>query len=217
VAVEGRNFALFPFEREGDLPIFARSNFDIDYRSRQTHTLRRKEEEGSLPSLLLVRARARDSPPLTHVVNFERRVSTVSFPSNQMAAASNQELAPPPSLASLVTRRSFVPYLPLSLDGESPHCERELPQRPFFPASTVVSSRGPSSATREQEKRILESILPPDLRHLVRGGSPGTIQVRPTYQSQADESSVALVLSHEGWIAYTFSARMNGVGLYPRS
>lgn len=44
-------------------------------------------------------------------------------------------------------------------------------------ASTVVSSKGPTSQTREHEKRILESILPPDLRHLVRGGSPGTIQV----------------------------------------
>eukprot|EP00095_Tigriopus_kingsejongensis_P004424 maker-scaffold1224_size54636-snap-gene-0.11 protein:Tk04424 transcript:maker-scaffold1224_size54636-snap-gene-0.11-mRNA-1 annotation:"lrr domain-containing protein" len=43
-------------------------------------------------------------------------------------------------------------------------------------ASTVVSSKGPTSQTREHEKRILESILPPDLRHLVRGGSPGTIQ-----------------------------------------
>ena len=45
-------------------------------------------------------------------------------------------------------------------------------------ASSVVSSRGPTSATKEHEKRILESILPPDLRHLVRGGSPGTIQAR---------------------------------------
>ena len=47
-------------------------------------------------------------------------------------------------------------------------------------ASSVVSSRGPSSAAREQEKRILESILPPDLRHLI-GGRPTTwssIQVR---------------------------------------
>ena len=43
-------------------------------------------------------------------------------------------------------------------------------------ASSVVSSRGPTNATKEHEKRILESILPPDLRHLVRGGSPGTIQ-----------------------------------------
>ena len=49
-----------------------------------------------------------------------------------------------------------------------------------LPASSVVSSHGPTSATREQEKRILESILPPDLRHLVRGGSPATIQVRPS-------------------------------------
>merc|ERR550532_1588274 len=40
-------------------------------------------------------------------------------------------------------------------------------------ASSVVSSRGPSSAAREQEKRILESILPPDLRHLI-GGRPST-------------------------------------------
>ena len=41
----------------------------------------------------------------------------------------------------------------------------------------MVSSHGPTSATREHEKRILESILPPDLRHLVRGGSQATIQV----------------------------------------
>jgi hypothetical protein len=47
----------------------------------------------------------------------------------------------------------------------------------IFSASSVVSSHGPTSATREHEKRILESILPPDLRHLVRGGSPATIQV----------------------------------------
>merc|ERR1712062_319355 len=36
-------------------------------------------------------------------------------------------------------------------------------------ASSVVSSYGPTSATREHEKRILETILPPDLRHLVHG------------------------------------------------
>ena len=40
-------------------------------------------------------------------------------------------------------------------------------------ASSVVSSRGPSMAAREHEKRILESILPPDLRHLI-GGAPST-------------------------------------------
>ena len=44
-------------------------------------------------------------------------------------------------------------------------------------AASVVSSHGPTSATREHEKRILESILPPDLWHLVRGGSSGTLQV----------------------------------------
>merc|ERR550539_1210716 len=43
-------------------------------------------------------------------------------------------------------------------------------------AASVVSSHGPTNATKEHEKRILESILPPDLRHLVRGGSSGTIQ-----------------------------------------
>ena len=47
----------------------------------------------------------------------------------------------------------------------------------LFLAASVVSSHGPTSATKEHEKRILESILPPDLRHLVRGGSSGTIQV----------------------------------------
>ncbi len=57
-----------------------------------------------------------------------------------------------------------------------------LPKKTLFvyvyvAASSVVSSKGPTSATKEQEKRILESILPPDLRHLVRGGSPGMIQV----------------------------------------
>ena len=40
-----------------------------------------------------------------------------------------------------------------------------------FPASSVVSSHGPSAAAKEHEKRILENILPPDLRHLIRGGS----------------------------------------------
>merc|ERR1719438_615019 len=40
-------------------------------------------------------------------------------------------------------------------------------------ASSVVSSRGPSNAAREHEKRILESILPPDLRHLI-SGAPST-------------------------------------------
>ena len=40
----------------------------------------------------------------------------------------------------------------------------------LFSASSVVSSHGPSGAAREHEKRILESILPPDLRHLIRGG-----------------------------------------------
>ena len=34
----------------------------------------------------------------------------------------------------------------------------------FFSASSVVSSHGPSAAAKEHEKRILESILPPDLR-----------------------------------------------------
>jgi len=38
-------------------------------------------------------------------------------------------------------------------------------------ASSVVSSHGPSAAAKEHEKRILENILPPDLRHLIRGGS----------------------------------------------
>ena len=33
-----------------------------------------------------------------------------------------------------------------------------------FSASSVVSSHGPSAAAKEHEKRILESILPPDLR-----------------------------------------------------
>jgi len=37
-------------------------------------------------------------------------------------------------------------------------------------ASSVVSSHGPSRTAREHEKRILESILPPDLRHLITGG-----------------------------------------------
>ena len=40
----------------------------------------------------------------------------------------------------------------------------------YISASSVVSSRGPSVAAREHEKRILESILPPDLRHLIGGG-----------------------------------------------
>ena len=48
----------------------------------------------------------------------------------------------------------------------------------FKTAASVVSSHGPTSATREHEKRILESILPPDLRHLVRGGSIGMLQVK---------------------------------------
>ena len=47
----------------------------------------------------------------------------------------------------------------------------------FFAASSVVSSYGPTSATREHEKRILESILPPDLRHLVHGNSSSAIHV----------------------------------------
>ena len=47
----------------------------------------------------------------------------------------------------------------------------------LFSAASVVSSHGPTNATKEHEKRILESILPPDLRHLVRGGSSGAIQV----------------------------------------
>ena len=37
----------------------------------------------------------------------------------------------------------------------------------FFSASSVVSSHGPSAAAKEHEKRILESILPPDLRFLL--------------------------------------------------
>ena len=44
-------------------------------------------------------------------------------------------------------------------------------------ASSVVSSYGPTSATRDHEKRILESILPPDLRHLVHGSSSSAIHV----------------------------------------
>ncbi len=54
-----------------------------------------------------------------------------------------------------------------------------------------MSSKGPTSATREHEKRILESILPPDLRHLVRGGSPGTIQVRYVVDKLLRPRSVA--------------------------
>ena len=54
----------------------------------------------------------------------------------------------------------------------------------FLAASSVVSSRGPTNATKEHEKRILESILPPDLRHLVRGGSPGTIQARHASENE---------------------------------
>lgn len=53
-------------------------------------------------------------------------------------------------------------------------------KRPFSPslsASSVVSSYGPTSATRDHEKRILESILPPDLRHLVHGSSSSAIHV----------------------------------------
>jgi len=49
------------------------------------------------------------------------------------------------------------------------------PFSPFFSASSVVSSYGPTSATRDHEKRILESILPPDLRHLVHGSSSNAI------------------------------------------
>jgi len=53
-------------------------------------------------------------------------------------------------------------------------------------ASSVVSSHGPSAAAKEHEKRILESILPPDLRHLIRGGSGAS-----TFQSiQQIESSL---------------------------
>ena len=47
----------------------------------------------------------------------------------------------------------------------------------FFSASSVVSSYGPTSATREHEKRILETILPPDLRHLVHGNSSTALHV----------------------------------------
>ena len=41
----------------------------------------------------------------------------------------------------------------------------------------MVSSYGPTSATREHEKRILETILPPDLRHLVHGNSSSALHV----------------------------------------
>lgn len=47
----------------------------------------------------------------------------------------------------------------------------------FFAASSVVSSYGPTSATRDHQNRILESILPPDLRHLVHGNSSNAIHV----------------------------------------
>ena len=54
-------------------------------------------------------------------------------------------------------------------------------------ASSVVSSRGPSVAAREHEKKILESILPPDLRHLIGGGlsSMSSIQVSPATDTVA--------------------------------
>jgi hypothetical protein len=70
----------------------------------------------------------------------------------------------------------------------------------YFLASSVVSSRGPTNATKEHEKRILESILPPDLRHLVRGGSPGTIQV----------FQVILWLGRKNPIAVTFLTAVLG-------
>ena len=53
----------------------------------------------------------------------------------------------------------------------------EIPFSLFFSASSVVSSYGPTSATREHEKRILETILPPDLRHLVHGNSSTALHV----------------------------------------
>ena len=53
----------------------------------------------------------------------------------------------------------------------------EIPFSLFFSASSVVSSYGPTSATREHEKRILETILPPDLRHLVHGNSSSALHV----------------------------------------
>ncbi len=64
----------------------------------------------------------------------------------------------------------------------------------------MISSKGPTNATKEQEKRILESILPPDLRHLVRGGSPGMIQeMKVKLQDELRKTSSDLMASsHSG-------------------
>ena len=66
-------------------------------------------------------------------------------------------------------------------------------------ASSVVSSYGPTSATRDHEKRILESILPPDLRHLVHGSSSSAIHVNTSnsfsFPSNYTSASLSCVLS----------------------
>ena len=73
--------------------------------------------------------------------------------------------------------------------------------RGYVAASSVVSSRGPSVAAREHEKKILESILPPDLRHLIGGGlsSMSSIQVSPipcviSYTNQCQKWCALVVL-----------------------
>jgi len=44
-------------------------------------------------------------------------------------------------------------------------------------ALSLSTNHAANSVNREHEKQVLEGVLPPDLRHLVRGGSPSTIQV----------------------------------------
>jgi hypothetical protein len=64
-------------------------------------------------------------------------------------------------------------------------------------ASSVISSQGPSHAAKEHEKRILENILPPDLRHLIRGGSAQSIQVSNVFlkvlSSEMDPAEIIFI------------------------
>ncbi len=64
---------------------------------------------------------------------------------------------------SFVQISFFLTSLTFSLSGMS--------------ALSLSTNHATTTVNREHEKQVLEGVLPPDLRHLVRGGSPSTIQV----------------------------------------
>ena len=63
-----------------------------------------------------------------------------------------------------------------------------------------MCSRGHTNTTKEHEKRILESILPMDLKHLVRGGTP-LYQIKQKFEDELHKASDASSLNAASEVA----------------